>query len=149
MDNIGLGILLWLAYICFFSCLFCTPSSASVQAPKKKQTLTIEQEVKQLLEEEIPATLSFPPPANIAVTDTRILEVIGKLTKRQARQLCKPLGIQQKCNNVELTTELMQGAIKKVYKDNPTLVVATLREKQPALLPAETTELPSLWEDAV
>ncbi len=150
MDNIGLGILLWLAYICFFSCLLSTPSPTATQAPKKKKALTIEQGVKQFLEEEISTELRFPPPATVPLTDAQVLEVIGKLTKRQARRLCQPLGIQQKCNDVELTLDLTRGAIRKAYGENAGLVIATIQDRLPELLVAsQPTEKTDVWADAV
>jgi hypothetical protein len=57
------------------------------------------------------------------------LNIINGLKIREARQLCKPLGIQQKRNGVELRKEMLVGNIKKKFKENPGLVIATLSEK--------------------
>ncbi len=59
----------------------------------------------------------------------RTVAVIDNLNKVNARKLCKPLGIQQKRNGVELTKELMVANIKRVLKTNPELVISTISEK--------------------
>lgn len=69
---------------------------------------------------------------NVAVTPelyTEAVAVIDSLNKVSARKLCKPLGIQQKRNGVELTKELMVASIKRVLKTNPELVISTISEK--------------------
>lgn len=55
--------------------------------------------------------------------------VINGLNKVQLRKLCKPLGVQQKRNGVELSKQLMAGNIKKVFKTNPELVISTISER--------------------
>lgn len=57
------------------------------------------------------------------------LAAINGLNKVQLRKLCKPLGIQQKCNGVELTKELMAAAVKKVLRSDEQLVIATISQK--------------------
>jgi hypothetical protein len=64
----------------------------------------------------------------------RALDVIDKLGKREARRLCSPLGIQQKCNGVELTTELMVASIRREFKTNPERVIEVICERLPELL---------------
>lgn len=64
----------------------------------------------------------------------KIQEVIKTLTKRQSRKLCKPLSIQQKCNGVEKTTQLMRAEISRKFKDNPQLVISVIEEKLPDIL---------------
>ena len=64
----------------------------------------------------------------------RALDVIDKLGKREARRLCSPLGIQQKCNGVELTTELMVASIRREFKTNPERVIEVIEERLPELL---------------
>jgi hypothetical protein len=66
----------------------------------------------------------------------RALDVIDKLGKREARRLCLPLGIQQKCNGVELTTELMVASIRREFKTNPERVIEVICERLPELLSA-------------
>jgi len=43
--------------------------------------------------------------------NARTLDVIDKLAKREARRLCSPLGIQQKCNGVELIPDSYEDAL--------------------------------------
>jgi len=66
--------------------------------------------------------------------NARALDVIDKLGKREARRLCSPLGIQQKCNGVELTTELMVASIRREFKTNPERVIEVICERLPELL---------------
>jgi hypothetical protein len=66
--------------------------------------------------------------------NARALDVIDKLGKREARRLCSPLGIQQKCNGVELTTELMVASIRREFKTNPERVIEVIGERLPELL---------------
>ncbi|MBW4548742.1 MAG: hypothetical protein KME25_30700 [Symplocastrum torsivum CPER-KK1] len=66
----------------------------------------------------------------------RALDVIDKLGKREARRLCSPLGIQQKCNGVELTTELMVASIRREFKTNPEHVIEVICKRLPELLSA-------------
>lgn len=57
------------------------------------------------------------------------LKIINGLKKLEARQLCKPLGIQQKRNKIELSKDILIGNIKKKFKENPRLVIELLTEK--------------------
>jgi hypothetical protein len=85
------------------------------------------------------------PELKISTPDTRVqgaqpdicaraLDVIDKLGKREVRRLCSPLGIQQKCNGVELTTELMVASIRREFKTNPERVIEVICERLPELL---------------
>jgi ribosomal protein L28 len=93
---------------------------------------------------EAPKT-KFEPELEIDTLDTQVqepqldisaraLDVIDKLGKREARLLCSPLGIQQKCNGVELTTELMVASIRREFKTNPERVIEVICERLPELL---------------
>lgn len=69
------------------------------------------------------------PPTVTPSSYEQALTVINGLTKVQLRKLCKPLGIQQKRNGVELTKDLMAATIKKVLKSNEQLVISTIAQK--------------------
>jgi hypothetical protein len=60
--------------------------------------------------------------------------VIKSLNKRQSRQLCKPLGIQQKCGKVEKSLIFMKAEIWSLFKDEPEKVIAVIQEKFPELI---------------
>jgi hypothetical protein len=64
-----------------------------------------------------------------------IPEIIDSLGKRNIRKLCSPLGIQQKTNGTELTTELMKALVKRKFKENPQMVVEVMSDRFPQLLP--------------
>ena len=55
--------------------------------------------------------------------------IIKNLNKRQSRQLCKPLGIQQKCGNVEKSLIFIKAEIRSLFKDDPERVMAVIQEK--------------------
>ncbi len=81
--------------------------------------------------ETVPTLESTLPP-----TEAQVLQLISCLSKRESRPLCKPLGIQQKRNGTELSLEFIRGAIRRKFNENPALVIATIREKLPHLLPS-------------
>ena len=61
--------------------------------------------------------------------------ILDKLTKRNARKLCLPLGITQKTNGVEKTLTFLKAEIKTKFKDHPNLVIQVIQERLPGLLP--------------
>jgi hypothetical protein len=63
-----------------------------------------------------------------------IPEIIDSLGKRDIRKLCSPLGIQQKTNGTELTTELMKALVKRKFKENPQLVFEVMSDRFPSLM---------------
>jgi hypothetical protein len=58
-----------------------------------------------------------------------IPEIIDGLGKRDIRKLCAPLGIKQKTNGTELTTELMKALVKRKYKENPVQVMEVMSDR--------------------
>jgi len=64
-----------------------------------------------------------------------MLEIIDSLGKRELRKLCSPLGIKQKTNGTELTTEFMKVIIKRKFDENPVQVVEVMSDRLPQLLP--------------
>jgi hypothetical protein len=63
-----------------------------------------------------------------------IPEIIDSLGKRDIRKLCSPLGIQQKTNGTELTTELMKALVKRKFKENPQMVVEIMSDRFSSLM---------------
>jgi hypothetical protein len=63
-----------------------------------------------------------------------IAEIIDRYRKRELRKLCSPLGIQQKTNGTELTTELMKALVKRKFKENPQMVFEVMEDRLPHLL---------------
>ena len=61
-------------------------------------------------------------------------EIISYLNKRQSRQMCKPLGIQQKCGGVEKTLTFIKAEIRSLFKDDPERVIAVIEKKLPELI---------------
>ncbi|MGH2415841.1 MAG: hypothetical protein ACRDEA_19560 [Microcystaceae cyanobacterium] len=74
--------------------------------------------------------------------------IIDKLNKRQLRKLCAPLGIKQKTNGVELTTELIKASVRRKFKENPQQVIAVIRARLPELMPTETPRSQQLTPEA-
>ncbi len=93
--------------------------------------------------EAVPTLESTLPP-----TEAQVLQIISRLDKRESRPLCKPLKIQQKRNGTELSLDFIRGAIRRKFNENPALVIATIREKLPHLLPSEPESKPEPLEVA-
>ena len=53
-------------------------------------------------------------------------QIISNLNKRQSRQLCKPLGIQQKCGKVDQSLTFIKAEIRSLFKDEPERVIVTI-----------------------
>jgi hypothetical protein len=83
---------------------------------------------------EITENESINAPTTTATNHQSIPEIIDGLGKRDIRKLCSPLGIQQKTNGTELTTELMKALVKRKFKENPLLVVEVISVRFPDLL---------------
>ncbi|MEP0884651.1 hypothetical protein NDI49_24180 [Trichocoleus sp. ST-U3] len=154
MQNVLFATVLFVAYFSFVCCLLGertsvessssaqpqaeeVASSALVEYPWDDQPITMASalgtEVDPAAEVE-----SFTPEKQVQEVQpdisARALDVIDKLGKREARRLCSPLRIQQKCNGVELTTELMVASIRREFKTNPERVIEVICERLPELL---------------
>ena len=71
----------------------------------------------------------------------KVAAALDNLTKRQARKLMGGLGLQQKRNGIELSTELMTANIKREFKNDPQKFVPVVRDRLPELvLPTENQE---------
>jgi hypothetical protein len=77
---------------------------------------------------------SIAPPITTLSNHQSIPEIIDSLGKREIRKLCSPLGIKQKTNGTELTTELMKALVKRKFKENPQMVVEVIGVRLPQLL---------------
>ena len=73
--------------------------------------------------------------------------IIKNLNKRQSRQLCKPLGIQQKCGKVEKSLTFIKAEIRSLFKDDPERVIAVIQEKFSDLI--STTNQISFREEKI
>jgi hypothetical protein len=60
--------------------------------------------------------------------------IIKSLNKRQSRQICKPLGIQQKRGKVEKPLALIKAEVHNLFKEDPERVIAVIQEKLPELI---------------
>ena len=107
-----------------------------IEASDKQVSLHIEDSVEDLAAPSSAENVPVEKATSLAVMKTvtpelyaQTVAVIDSLNKVSARKLCKPLGIQQKRNGVELTKELMVASIKRVLKTNPELVISTISEK--------------------
>ncbi len=167
INTILLPPLLLVVFISFVSALIYDEGSSKTpeQSPPKNATAKIiqpiERELREVLwsdlwaePEAVPtvqpaadseisvATMPKPeavptPQSTLPPTEAQVLEIVSQLTKRQSRPLCKPLNIQQKRNGTELSLDFIRGAIRRKFNENPALVIATIREKLPHLLPSE------------
>ena len=154
MQDVLFATVLFVAYFSFVCCLLSertsveglssakpqseeVASSALVENPWDDQAITIAKALSAEVDPEQELSNSTP---DIRVEGAQpdisagALEVIDKLGKREARRLCSPLGIQQKCNGVELTTELMVASIRREFKTNPERVIEVICERLPELL---------------
>ncbi len=141
--------LLFVVLISFVSALIYDEGSSKAPEQSRPKNATakiiqpIERELREVLwsdlwaePEAVPTPESTLPP-----TEAQVLQLISCLSKRESRPLCKPLGIQQKRNGTELSLEFIRGAIKRKFNENPALVIATIREKLPHLLPSSPEPL--------
>jgi hypothetical protein len=154
MQDVLFATVLFVAYFSFACCLLgehtsvLTPPSAKPQSEEVASSALVEDlwdEQPITIAEALSAEVDPEPELEISTPDTRVqeaqpdisaraLDVIDKLGKREARRLCSPLGIQQKCNGVELTTELMVASIRREFKTNPERVIEVICERLPELL---------------
>ena len=100
------------------------------------------EEVFPVVEESHPIEQSFPEVKQNKTPKsgqqnplyTEAEAIIKNLNKRQSRQLCKPLGIQQKCGKVEKSLIFIKAEIRSLFKDDPERVMAVIQEKFPELI---------------
>jgi hypothetical protein len=154
MQDVLFATVLFVAYLSFVCCLLGertsvesslstqpqaeeVASSALVEYPWDDQAITMASALGTEVDPEAEVESSTPEKqvqeAQPEIT-ARALDAIDKLGKREARRLCSPLGIQQKCNGVELTTELMVASIRREFKTNPERVIEVICERLPELL---------------
>lgn len=112
----------------------------AVAAPSPMVTEPVNIEVTP----ETPPSNPSPVPPQIVrdedETPDVVLEVIRGLKKRELRRILSPLGIQQKRNGVEITTELAVAQVTRIYKEDSAKVTDVIRNKLPDKLPTEPLE---------
>lgn len=96
--------------------------------PVVEKSHPVEQAVPKVKQNKIPKS-EHQNPLNMQAET-----VIKSLNKRQSRQLCKLLGIQQKCGKVEKSLIFIKAEIWSLFKDNPNQVIAVIQEKLPELI---------------
>jgi len=154
MQDVLFATVLFVAYFSFVCCLLseCTSVESPPSAQPQSEEVASSELVDDLWDDQaitiasaLGATVDPEPEWESSTPDTQVQEVqpdisarasdvIDKLGKREARRLCSPLGIQQKCNGVELTTELMVASIRREFKTNPERVIEVICERLPELL---------------
>jgi hypothetical protein len=92
------------------------------------------EEIEAPVAVQIPESQSSDSPITAGKDHQSIPEIIDSLGKRDIRKLCSPLGIKQKTNGTELTTELMKALVKRKFKENPQMVVEVIGVRFPDLL---------------
>ncbi|MBE9039937.1 hypothetical protein IQ235_03910 [Oscillatoriales cyanobacterium LEGE 11467] len=84
-----------------------------------------------------PSPISSESAQNESEMPDVLLDVIKGLTKRELRKILSPLGVRQKHNGVEITTELAVAKVTRIYKEDSAKVTAVIRDKLPDKLPVE------------
>ena len=159
-EQIFLPIFLFLCYFCTFCIIRHQPKEeTATQQLQPEETVSFsykdafseafdpEPEPEPVLEPEVnlkseleiglqqQQTLAQPQPQPQQSLSEQTAAILDKLTKRNARKLCLPLGITQKTNGVEKTLTFMKAEIKTKFKNNPKLVIQVISERLPGLLP--------------
>ncbi len=154
MQDFLFAAVLFIAYFSFVCCLLSEGTSVESPLPAQPQSKEVASSaVVEDLWDDQPITMASALGAAVDLEEevesstpetqvqeaqpdisARALDVIDNLGKREARRLCSPLGIQQKCNGVELTTELMVASIRREFRTNPERVIEVICERLPELL---------------
>jgi hypothetical protein len=145
MDNIFLGIVLFVIYFCLACCLLYERKDS--RNPQQQTPQPIEQAVKEMLDEiydemyldeeefapsdllnedetyldpqqEQPKKKEVQKPAASKQQASQVAN-ISKLNIRQARVACGVLGIKQKVNDRDINLAWMQGQINQRIKEQP------------------------------
>ncbi|MGH2413929.1 MAG: hypothetical protein ACRDEA_09615, partial [Microcystaceae cyanobacterium] len=93
-----------------------SPQEINAEANREE----ISQPVKTIASENITSAQPNSP----SQLNHQAAAIIDHLNKRQVRKLCSPLGIKQKTNGTELTTELIKASVRRKFKENPQQVIA-------------------------
>ena len=101
----------------------------------ENESISFELDIPEIKQEEIP---KYEPQNNLHL-QTEI--IINNLNKRQSRQICRPLGIQQKCGKVEKSLTFIKAEIRSVFKENPERVITVIQEKLPELISTPSEKL--------
>jgi hypothetical protein len=113
------------------------PDPVDTIAPEIMASVELESvfKIEDPISPEMTEDRSINVPTTTPSTHQSISEIIDGLGKRDIRKLCAPLGIKQKTNGTELTTELMKALVKRKFKENPQMVVEAIANRLPQLLP--------------
>lgn len=152
MDNIFLGIVLFVIYFCLASCVLYEQKGSVT--PPQKASQPIEQAVKEMLDEiydemyfeeeefapldlfddagvtapqqEQPKKKEMQKPAANNQQASQAIN-ISKLNIRQARVACGVLGIKQKVSDRDCNLAWMQAQIDRQVKENPEKIPAVYK----------------------
>jgi len=153
VENLGLSFVLFIAYFSFLSWLLETPQTQTKNQQdfysQVSELLTTEQslpnvevnkpqnqEIETIPKHENQSPVKLPKksqPTSISLHH-QLKELIENFNFRELRQLCRPLKIQQKCNGVEKTKQLILAEIKRTCKEQPEQVFAAISSKMPEKL---------------
>ena len=169
IEQIFLPIFLFLCYFCTFCIIRHQPKEESATQqlqpeetvsfsykdafseafdpePEPEPVLEPEVNLKSELEIGLQQQHILAPPQPQQTLYEQTAAILDQLTKRDARKLCRPLGITQKTNSVEKTLTFMKAEIRTKFKDNPNLVIQVIQERLPGLL--ATPEIAQVKEGA-
>ena len=94
----------------------------------ESESLSFEPDIPEVQQEEI---TDSEQQNNIYIqTET----IINNLNKRQSRQICKPLGIQQKSGKIDKSLTLIKAELHSLFQENPDKVISIIQEKLPELI---------------
>ncbi len=157
INEIFLPMFLFLCYFCTFCILLHQPKEETATQLQPEETISFsykdafseafDPEPETVLSPEVNLKVNLKPELEVGLQKQQTRDksrqplyeqtaaILDKLTKRNARKLCLPLGITQKTNGVEKTLTFMKAEIKTKFKDHPNLVIQVIQEKLPELLP--------------
>jgi len=147
-ENIALSIVLFIVYLSFFSWLLETPQTqtknqqdfysqvsellaAEPSSPNVEVDKPQNQQIETIPKHENQSLVKLPQksqPTSISLHH-EIKEIIENLNFRELRQLCRPLGIQQKRNGVAKSKQLILAEIRRICKERPDEVLVLITSK--------------------
>ena len=124
-------------------------SDENLMRESTEEVVSVSQKNHSFVEQDFPKVKQNKTPKSEQQNPlyTEVEAIIKNLNKRQSRQLCKPLGIQQKCGNVEKSLIFIKAEIRSLFKDDPERVMAVIQEKFSDLI--STTNQISFREEKI
>ncbi len=106
-------------------------SDENLMRESTEEVVSVSQKSHSFVEQDFPKVKQNKTPKSEQQNPlyTKVEAIIKNLNKQQSRQLCKPLGIRQKCGNVEKSLIFIKAEIRSVLKDDPDKVIAVIQEK--------------------